>query len=183
MKIGYARVSTEDQNTDLQVDALTAAGCEKIFTDKASGAKTDRPALAEMLEYARAGDVVVVYKLDRLGRSLAHLLEVVTGLGARGVGFQSITEGIDTSTPAGRLVFNIFGSIAEFERDLIRERTNAGLAAARARGRKGGRPAVMTPEKIHQARALAAGSVPVVEICATLGISRATFYREVGSTK
>lgn len=183
MKIGYARVSTEDQNTDLQVDALTAAGCEKVYTDKASGAKTDRPALAEMLEYARAGDIVVVYKLDRLGRSLAHLLEVVTGLGARGVGFASITEGIDTSTPAGRLVFNIFGSIAEFERDLIRERTNAGLAAARARGRKGGRPVTMTPEKIHQARALAAGSVPVVEICATLGISRATFYREVGSTK
>lgn len=183
MKIGYARVSTEDQNTDLQVDALTAAGCEKVYTDKASGAKTDRPALAEMLEYARAGDIVVVYKLDRLGRSLAHLIEVVTGLGARGVGFQSITEGIDTSTPAGRLVFNIFGSIAEFERDLIRERTNAGLAAARARGRKGGRPVTMTPEKIHQARALAAGSVPVVEICATLGISRATFYREVGSTK
>jgi DNA invertase Pin-like site-specific DNA recombinase len=183
MKIGYARVSTEDQNIDLQVDALTAANCEKVYTDKASGAKTDRPALAEMLNFARAGDTVVVYKLDRLGRSLAHLIEVVTGLGARGVGFQSITEGIDTSTPAGRLVFNIFGSIAEFERDLIRERTTAGLAAARARGRKGGRPVTMTPDKIHKARTLAAGNIPVVEICATLGISRATYYREVGSSK
>ena len=181
MKVGYARVSTDDQNTDLQVDALTAAGCERLFSDKASGVKTDRPALAELMSFVREGDVVVVYKLDRLGRSLAHLIETINALGARGVGFASLTEGIDTSTPAGRLVFNIFGSIAEFERDLIRERTEAGLKAARARGRTGGRPATMTPEKVAQARALAAGNVTVGAICKTLGISRATYYREAGA--
>lgn len=180
MKVGYARVSTEEQNTDLQVDALNAAGCERVFTEKASGVKTDRPALAELMSFVREGDVVVVYKLDRLGRSLGHLIETINTLGARGVGFASVTEGIDTSTPAGRLVFNLFGSIAEFERDLIRERTNAGLTAARARGRKGGRPSVMTPDKVAQARAMAAGNVTVGAICETLGISRATYYREVG---
>jgi DNA invertase Pin-like site-specific DNA recombinase len=179
MKVGYARVSTADQNTDLQIDALRNAGCEKLFTDKASGVKTDRPALREVLEYAREGDVLVVYKLDRLGRSVGHLIETINTLQARGVGFQSITEGIDTTTATGKLIFNIFASIAEFERDLIRERTHAGLRAAKARGRVGGRPPCMTPDKLKQARAMTEGNVPIVDICKTLKISRATYYREM----
>ena len=139
MKIGYARISTVEQNVELQVDALKAAGCEKLFQDVASGAKSDRQGLAEAIEYARSGDVLTVWKLDRLGRSLKHLIETVNYLHDKGVGFASVQESIDTTTSGGKLIFHVFGALAEFERELIRERTTAGLAAARARGRTGGR--------------------------------------------
>ena len=137
MLIGYARVSTLDQNLDLQVDALRKAGCEKIFAETGSGAKSDRPELSEALAFARQKDTVVVWKLDRLGRSLKHLIDTVNDLHKRGIGFRSLQEHLDTTTPSGKLFFHIFGALAEFERDLIRERTNAGLVAARARGRLG----------------------------------------------
>ena len=181
MLIGYARVSTQDQTLDLQSDALTAAGCEKIFTDEGvSGSKTDRLGLNEALEYVRKGDVLVVWRLDRLGRSLPHLIQVVTELGDRGVDFKSLKEAIDTSSSAGKLVFHMMGAMAEFERDLIRERTNAGLAAARARGRKGGRPSVLTPEQVKIGKTLyGEKSLTVSQICKQLGCSRATFYRQV----
>ena len=131
--VGYARVSTTDQDLALQLDALTAAGCVKVFEDRASGTRADRPGLRAALDYARDGDVLVTWKLDRLGRSLPHLIETVTSLATRGVGFRSITEAIDTTTPGGRLVFHLFGALGQFERDLIQERTRAGLAAAAAR--------------------------------------------------
>jgi DNA invertase Pin-like site-specific DNA recombinase len=140
MLIGYARISTHEQNLDLQEDALKAAGCKKVYTDKTGGAKSERPGLEKALADARPGDTLVVWKLDRLGRSLKHLIETVTDLSHRGVGFKSLQENIDTTTSGGKLVFHVFGALAEFERDIIRERTLAGLAAARARGRKGGRP-------------------------------------------
>jgi DNA invertase Pin-like site-specific DNA recombinase len=146
--IGYARVSTGYQDTALQLDALRKAGCEKLFEDTASGVKTDRPGLTEAVRYARDGDTLTVWKLDRLGRSMKHLIEIVTELEAKGVGFRSITENIDTTTSGGRLVFHLFGALAQFERDLIRERTRAGLQAAEERGRRGGRQAVVTPEKL-----------------------------------
>ena len=133
MLIGYARVSTQDQTLDLQKDALHKAGCQKIFTDIASGAKQERKGLEDALSHAREGDIFVVWRLDRLGRSITHLIETVSGLATRGVGFKSLTENIDTTTSGGKLVFHIFGALAEFERDIIRERTNAGLQAARAR--------------------------------------------------
>jgi DNA invertase Pin-like site-specific DNA recombinase len=141
--VGYARVSTFDQDPALQLDALTAAGCGKVFEDRASGARTDRPGLQKALDYAREGDVLIVWKLDRLGRSLPHLIETVSTLEKRAVGFRSLTEAIDTTTPGGRLVFHLFGALGQFERDLIRERTRAGLAAAEARGRNGGRKPVI----------------------------------------
>jgi DNA invertase Pin-like site-specific DNA recombinase len=148
MKIGYQRVSTLDQNLVLQTDALTKDGCEKIFTDTISGSKTDRPGLAQALAYARPGeDTLVVWKLDRLGRSLPHLLEVIAMLDDRGIGFRSLTESLDTTTPGGRLLFHIMGALAQFERDLIKERTSAGLEAARSRGKKGGRPSKLTPQQ------------------------------------
>jgi len=140
MLIGYARVSTDDQNLDLQKDALKNAGCDKIYEDQISGAKADRPGLTTVLEYAREGDVIVIWRLDRLSRSLKDLIEMVTLLDSKGIGLKSIHESIDTSSSTGKLVFHIFGALAEFERNLIRERTQAGLQAARARGRKGGRP-------------------------------------------
>ena len=140
MRIGYARVSTSDQKLDLQMDALRDAGCDRLFTDMISGAKTARPGLEQTLTACRQGDTLVVWKLDRLGRSLPHLVQTVHDLGQRGVGFQSLQENIDTTSSNGRLVFNLFATLAEFERDVIRERTRAGLTAARARGRKGGRP-------------------------------------------
>jgi DNA invertase Pin-like site-specific DNA recombinase len=181
MLIGYARVSTADQNSELQIDALEKVGCEKIFIDEGvSGSKTDRPQLNKALEHCRKGDTIVVWKLDRLGRSLPHLLEIVGGLADRGVQFKSIQETIDTSTPGGKLVFHVFCSLAEFERDLIRERTNAGLAAARARGRVGGRPSSLSAEKVKMGKAL--GSDPdltVKQICEQLGCSRATYYRQI----
>ena len=138
MLIGYARVSTQDQNPDLQIDALRESGCEKVFTDKASGAQRERPQLREALEYMRDGDILVVWKLDRLARSLKQLIETVEGLEQQGVGFRSLTEAIDTTSAGGKLIFHIFGSLAEFERSIIRERTKAGLASARAGGRLGG---------------------------------------------
>src|SRR5947208_8361855 len=155
MQIGYARISTGEQTLHLQEDALQKAGCDRLFTDTASGAKAERPGLAKALEQLRAGDALVVWRLDRLGRSLRHLIDTLTDLDKRGIGFKSLTENIDTTTPGGRLIFHIFGSLAEFERDLIRERTNAGLAAARSRGRTGGRPkAFADPAKVRMARTL-----------------------------
>jgi len=150
MLIGYARVSTTEQTLALQSDALTKVGCSRIFTDTASGATTSRPGLTEAMTFAREGDVLVVWRLDRLGRSLKHLIETITTLDQQGIGFRSLTESIDTTTSGGKLIFHIFGALAEFERDIIRERTRAGLEAARARGRMGGRPKQqrsMTPER------------------------------------
>lgn len=180
MLIGYARVSTTDQNLDLQQDALKAANCERIHTDTASGAKTERPGLNKALAECRTGDTLVVWKLDRLGRSLPHLVETVRELVSRGVGFKSLQENIDTTTSGGKLIFHIFASLAEFERDIIRERTNAGLAAARARGRKGGRPKGVDERKRKAALALKNDpSRSVREICDILGISRNTYYKYI----
>lgn len=178
MLIGYARISIADQNLHLQKDALKAAGCVQICEDTASGAKASRPGLEKALGMLREGDTLVVWKLDRLGRSLKHLIESVQALDSRGVGFKSLQDNIDTTTPGGKLLFHILGSLAEFERDLIRERTNAGLAAARARGRMGGRPRGGYTKK--QEAALALRQDPkrsVQEICEMLHISQATFYR------
>jgi len=178
MLIGYARVSTQDQNLDLQLDALDRAGCEKVFTDTASGAKAARPGLDQALSFARPGDTLVVWKLDRLGRSLRHLIDTIHALSERGVGFKSLQESIDTTTSGGKLVFHVFGALAEFERDLIRERTNAGLKAARARGRKGGRPKALNERQRQQARTLIKDtSHSIADICKTLKISRSTLYR------
>ncbi|MBX7221975.1 MAG: recombinase family protein [Blastocatellia bacterium] len=178
MRVGYARVSTPDQNLDLQRDALRQAGCDKVFQYLASGAQADRPGLNQAMEFVRPGDVLVVWKLDRLGRSLKHLIEVINRLQAGEVGFHSLQEAIDTTTTGGRLVFHLFGALAEFERELIRERTQAGLKAARARGRKGGRPPTMTPKKKAMAeRLLADPETSVSEVCRTLNISRSTLYR------
>jgi len=180
MKIGYARVSTKDQNLELQLDALKKAGCEKIYQDIASGAKTERPELNNMINNLRSGDVLVIWKLDRLGRSLNHLIGLVNSLIEKKIGLQSLNDPIDTTTPQGRLSFNLFASLAEFERDLIRERTNAGLSAARARGRMGGRPKGL-PKKA-EATACAAetlykeGVLTVDEISAKLGIAKSTLY-------
>lgn len=180
MLVGYARVSTSDQKLDLQLDALREAGCEKTFTDEASGAKTDRPGLAEALAFARTGDTFVVWRLDRFGRSLKDLVGRVDELRERGVGFRSLTEGVDTTSSTGKLVFHVFGALAEFERDLIRERTMAGLASARARGRKGGRPRAMDEEKIRVAsRLMKDPEVSVAEVCRAVGVSSATLYRYV----
>jgi DNA invertase Pin-like site-specific DNA recombinase len=181
MLIGYARVSTLDQTLALQQDALTAAGCEHLYTDTASGSVTTRPGLTQALSHLRAGDTLVVWRLDRLGRSLPHLIETVRQLQERGVGFRSLQEQIDTTTSGGKLVFHVFGALAEFERDLIRERTHAGLQAARARGRLFGRPKVLTPQQVQQLRTLSQDDRnTVTEICETLGISRATYYRHIG---
>ena len=182
MSFGYARVSTAGQDEALQLDALEKAGCDRIFTDHASGAVSSRPALDELLGMVRRGDTLVIWRLDRLGRSLRHLLEVVGDLEQRGVALKSLTESIDTSTPAGRLVFHTFGALAEFERDLIRERTKAGLAAARARGRVGGRPTVWTPEKREQAHRMLADKKPVATVAGVLGVSRASVYRMAQSS-
>ncbi len=181
MLIGYARVSTLEQNLDLQKDALAKAGCEQTFEDKESGAKTERPGLARALEALRPGDTLVVWKLDRLGRSLKHLVETVQNLNEKGIGFKSLQESIDTTTSGGKLVFHVFATLAEFERDIIRERTQAGLAAARARGRQGGRPPGRDERKRTAAIALSQDkSRSVVEICRMLGISRTSYYRYTG---
>jgi DNA invertase Pin-like site-specific DNA recombinase len=183
MLIGYERVSTDDQNLALQHDALQAAGCEKIFADKMSGAKADRPGLKEALEFARKGDTLVVWRLDRLGRSLKDLMALVEGLEQRTIGFRSLQESIDTTSSGGKLIFHMFGALAEFERNLIQERTQAGLQAARARGRKGGRQPKLTPQQIDVGRALAADPKrSVTAICAHLGISRPTYYRYIAPT-
>lgn len=181
MLIGYARVSTCDQSLALQKDALSAAGCVKLFEDTASGAETDRSGLAATLGHLRGGDTLVVWRLDRLGRSLGHLIETVNGLEAQGIGFRSLTESIDTTTPGGKLVFHVFAALAEFERGVIRERTRAGLAAARLRGRCGGRPSALDPRRLAAARAMHADpATRVADICATLGVSRSTLYRHLG---
>jgi DNA invertase Pin-like site-specific DNA recombinase len=178
MKIGYARVSTHDQNLALQVDALKAAGCERIYDDRVSGSKEDRPGLEKALNALRPGDTLVVWKLDRLGRSIKHLIDVVNSLREQDVAFHSLTEGVDTSTNGGRLIYNIFASLAEFERGLIRERTMAGLEAARARGRKGGRPKRLDARKIaHAKRLLEDPDQTVSEVAELLGVGRATLYR------
>jgi DNA invertase Pin-like site-specific DNA recombinase len=176
----YARVSTLDQTLALQQDALAAAGCEQLYTDTVSGSVTERPGLTQALSHLRAGDTLVVWRLDRLGRSLAHLIDTIRELQERGVGFRSLQEQIDTTTSGGKLIFHVFGALAEFERDLIRERTHAGLAAARARGRLFGRPRRLTSQQIKQLRSLARDERTTVgEICQTLGISRATYYRHL----
>jgi len=180
MLIGYARVSTQDQTLALQQDALTKEGCSKIFTDTASGATTERHGLTEALSYVRTGDTLVVWRLDRLGRSLKDLIERITQLQARNIGFKSLTENIDTTTSGGKLIFHIFGALAEFERELIRERTQAGLNAARARGRTGGRPKALSGQKVAMAQKLYQDkSNTIGAICKTLNISRATLYRYV----
>ena len=178
MKIGYARVSTLEQNLDLQRDALQKAGCGRLFEDKASGSSSQREGLAKALESLREADTLVVWKLDRLGRSLKHLVETVQQLEGRGIGFQSLQESLDTTTSGGKLVFHVFAALAEFERDLIRERTQAGLSAARARGRQGGRPKGRNEAKRAAAIALSQDkSRPIKDICTMLRISRTSFYR------
>ncbi len=178
MKIGYVRISTHDQNESLQRDALKEAGCEKIYSDKVSGAKADRPGLAKALEYARPGDCLVVWRLDRLGRNLKHLIEVVDDLENCKVGFVSLKEGFDTTTNGGKLVFQIFGALAEFERNLIRERTKAGLEAARARGRLGGRKEKLTFTQVDTLKTMyESKSHTVKEICDTFKITKPTLYR------
>lgn len=176
--MGYARVSTADQDAALQQDALKAAGCYRIFTDTASGSLESRPELTKVLDQLRPGDTLVVWRLDRLGRSIRHLIDQLAGLQERGIGFRSLQEAIDTTSSGGRLVFHVFAALAEFERDLIRERTNAGLQAARARGRSGGRPALLTQDKLRTARRLYEQQEMTVEkIGEVLGVSRATVYR------
>jgi DNA invertase Pin-like site-specific DNA recombinase len=180
MLIGYARISTIDQTLDLQLDALKKAGCGRIFTDKVSGTKAERKGLEEALSHLRAGDTLVVWRLDRLGRSLRHLIDTITELHNRGVGFKSLTENIDTTTSGGKLVFHIFGALAEFEREIIRERTQAGLQSARSRGKVGGRPKALTPKEVQMLNSMATDkSLTVSDICKTLGIGRTTFYRYV----
>ena len=180
--IGYARVSTTDQDMALQLDALAKAACARVFEDKASGAKADRPGLAAALGFVREGDILKVWKLDRLGRSLPHLIETVNALETRGVSFRSLTEAIDTTTPGGRLVFHIFGALGQFERDLIRERTRAGLDAAAARGRQGGRKPVMTDEKLRRAQTLLAQGLTVREVAARIKVGKTALYAALAHT-
>lgn len=180
MLIGYARVSTIDQDTSLQLDALKAAGCERVFEEKASGAKEDRPELARALDVARPGDVLVVWKLDRLARSLKQLVLVLDDLSARGIGFRCLAPAIDTTTPEGRLLYSITGAFAEFEREIIRQRTRAGLKAALARGRKGGRPKALSAEDLAKAKAmLRDGTISVAAVAKTFGVSRPTLYKHI----
>ena len=181
--LGYARVSTTDQHPQLQVDALKAAGCYRVFTETASGARTDRPTLTQLLDQLRPGDTLVVWKLDRLGRSLRHLVDTVTGLADREIGFRSLQEAIDTTTPGGKLVFHVFAALAEFERDLIRERTAAGFGRCPGPGRRGGWPSVMTTHKARVAQEMyRSGRYTVSAIAQTLGISRASLYRHLDTT-
>ena len=180
-KIGYARVSTTAQDEALQLDALQRAAVDRIFVDRASGSLTDRPGLTSALECARPDDSLVVWRLDRLGRSLRHLIDTVQDLEQRGVALVSLTEALDTTTPGGRLVFHVFGAMAQFERELLRERTMAGLAAARERGRVGGRPTVWTEAKLKTARSMHDSKEhDVATIARVLGVSRASVYRALG---
>ncbi|MCZ4499724.1 MAG: pin [Marmoricola sp.] len=178
--VGYARVSTDDQHTDLQLTALRDAGCDRVYEEKASGTRTDRPELAAALDYLRPGDTLIVWRLDRLGRSMSHLIGTVSDLDRRGVGFRSVTENIDTTTATGRLVFHLFSALAEFERGLLAERTRAGLAAARERGAKPGRKPSLTPDQVAVVQAMhATGDHTVAAIAAVVGVSRATVYRQL----
>lgn len=183
MLIGYARVSTDDQNLHLQIDALKKSGCEKIFEDRFSGAKSERPGLQKALQYLRSGDTIVVWRLDRLGRSIKDLIDMVSLFESKGIGLKSIQETIDTSSSSGKLIFHIFGALAEFERNLIRERTQAGLQAARARGRTGGRPKALNDDK----RALTVKlyeekTHTVIQICQMMGISKPTLYKYLNAS-
>jgi DNA invertase Pin-like site-specific DNA recombinase len=180
MLVGYARVSTQDQNPTLQLDALKAAGCEKLFVEKASGAQRDRPELLAALDYLRAGDSLVVWKLDRLARSLKQLIETVELLESRRIGLRSLTEAIDTTTAGGKLVFHVFGALAEFERSIIRERTKAGLEAARARGKKGGRPPALVAKDLAAAKAMLSDpEITMEEVAKRLKVAPSTLYRHM----
>jgi DNA invertase Pin-like site-specific DNA recombinase len=180
MLIGYARVSTQDQNPALQLDALKRGGCEKTFTEKASGAQRDRPELRAALDFMRKGDTLVVWKLDRLARSMRQLIETIEDLEGRGIGFRSLTEAIDTTTSGGRLVFHIFAGLAEFERSIIQERTRAGLAAARERGRLGGRPPALSKEDLAAAKALLRDpAITIEQVARRLGVAPSTLYRHL----
>ncbi|MFP7891399.1 recombinase family protein [Pseudomonas aeruginosa] len=184
MLIGYARVSTTDQEMRLQLDALTAAGCEKVFTDKASGVKANRAGLAEALAFAREGDSLVVWKLDRLGRSMKGLIDLAAELEQRKIDLRSITDGIDTSGAAGRFFFHVLAAMATMERELIQERTRAGLQAAKRAGTKLGRPSVMTPQKLRAARKLLADeAMDAKEVAATVGVSVGTLYRHLAKLR
>ncbi|MCP4409644.1 MAG: recombinase family protein [Gammaproteobacteria bacterium] len=185
MLIGYARVSTDDQNLALQQDALSQAGCERVFEDNLGGAKAERPGLREAVKYARSGDTLVVWRLDRLSRSLKNLIEMVNRLESKAIGLKSLQEAIDTTSSSGKLVFHIFGALAEFERNLIRERTRAGLQAARARGRKGGRPKSLTQDdkqglavKLYDEK-----RHTVKNICEMMGISKPTLYKYIEASR
>jgi DNA invertase Pin-like site-specific DNA recombinase len=181
MKIGYARVSTDDQNLDLQRDALQQAGCSVIYEETASGKNAARPELEQCRKALRPGDTLVVWRLDRLGRSLHDLVQIVSELEQKGIGFESITERIETTSAAGKLVFHVFAALAEFERNLIRERTRAGLAAARARGRKGGRKPKLDNQQVREIRALLRDpEIKVSEVARRYGVSRTTLYKYVG---
>jgi DNA invertase Pin-like site-specific DNA recombinase len=180
MLVGYARVSTQDQNPALQLDALQAADCEKVFVEKASGAQRDRPELLAALDTLRAGDSLVVWKLDRLARSLKQLIETVELLENRGIGLRSLTEAIDTTTAGGKLVFHVFGALAEFERSIIRERTKAGLDAARARGKKGGRPPALAAKDIAAAKAMLSDpDITMEDVAKRLQVAPSTLYRHL----
>ena len=184
MLVGYARVSTADQSIDLQLQALTQAGCERIFQDQASGARVDRPELNAAIGFMRTGDCLVVWKLDRLARSIRHLIETVDTFEGREIGLRSLTESVDTTTPGGRLVFHIFGALAEFERAIIRERTQAGLIAARQAGRRGGRPRALTDRDIHAAKAMLSDQrITVLEVANRLSVSLSTLYRYIPAAK
>lgn len=183
MRIGYARVSTADQRLDLQHEALDAAGCERIFDDTTSGGTPDRPGLSRLLDQLRKGDTLVVWKLDRLGRGVKQVVDLMTWLDVAGVDFVSLTEAIDTSTPLGRFIFHIMASLAEMERELVAERTRAGLESARQRGRIGGRKPVMTEAKVDAARKLLASGTPPREVAESLGVSIATLYRWVPANR
>lgn len=184
MLIGYARVSTDDQKITLQKDALNQIGCEQLFEDQISGVKAKRPGLERALQYARKGDIIVVWRLDRLSRSLKDLIDMMTNLESRGIGLKSLQESIDTSTSSGKLIFHLFGALAEFERNLIRERTQAGLQAARARGRKGGRPKALTTNKqVLAIKLYEERDCSVREICEVMGISKPTLYKYIKAAK
>jgi DNA invertase Pin-like site-specific DNA recombinase len=178
--LGYARVSTDGQDHALQLDALRAAGCDKVFVETASGTRTDRPELAKLLEQARKGDVLVVWRLDRLARSLRHLIDIAEDLNRRGIALRSITESIDTTTPSGRFMFNILGALSSMEREIIVERTRAGLIAAASRGRRGGRPPALDEAQIRAAKAmLASGAMSAAEVAQQLGCAPSTLYRHL----
>ncbi len=180
MKIGYARVSTNDQNPQSQIDELTRYGCDKIFVEHASGTKADRIELSKLIEYAREGDSIVVWKMDRLARSLKQLIQTIEDLEARNIGFVSITEAMDTTTPGGKLIFHVFGALAEFERGIITERTKAGLKAAKARGRLGGRPPAISPNDLNVAQAMLSDStISFAEVARRMGVSSSTLYRHI----